>query len=449
MKTITMYATIFENSGLSKRTYETGLIPDDKRQEMNVVNLYPEKEYQTIEGFGGALTEAAGYTLARLSEENYQKIIDAYYGADGIGYTLGRIHMDSSDFSIDPYCAVQKADDPEFHDFSLERDGKYVQPMIRRINDALGKNVTLLLSPWSPPAFMKETGVRNGGGHLRKDCYQTYADYIAKYLQEYKKMGMPVSYMTVQNEPLAVQTWDSCEYTSEEEKEFLKEYLYPTLQEKGLGDVEIYIWDHNKERVYERACEIVDAETEKMVAGVAYHWYSGDHFDALQMVREDFPNLKLMRSEGCTEFVASGTSTEREVEHARKYAHDMIGDLNHGMNTWFDWNIVLDEIGGPNHVDNFCSAPVMCDTIKDTVEMKPSFHAIAHFSKYIKPGAVRIGSSSFSQELEMTAAKNPDGSCVVVMMNTSKETKVINLRVNGFYTKLQIWGNSICTAVIR
>ena len=281
-----MYSTILSKEGLKKQSYEIGLIPDTKEQEMFVVNLYPKKQYQTIEGFGAALTESAGYTLARMSEENYKKVVESYYGKDGIGYTLGRIHMDSCDFSIDNYCAVSNPDDPEFGDFSLERDAKYVQPLVKLCAKAAGKPLGMLLSPWSPPAFMKDTGVRNGGGHLKKECSQTYADYLVKYIKKYQKLGIPVQSMTVQNEPLAVQTWDSCEYTAEEEKVFLRDYLYPTLQKNNL-DVAIYIWDHNKERVYERACQIVDDTTKGMVAGVAYHWYSGDHFDTLQMVREE------------------------------------------------------------------------------------------------------------------------------------------------------------------
>ena len=391
MAKVTLHATIFGEDGIKTRDYETALIPDAKNQEMQVINLYPDKTYQKIEGFGAALTESAGYALSRMSKENQKKVVDAYYGKDGIGYTIGRVHMDSCDFSVGNYCAVENPDDPEFKDFNLERDAKYVQPLVKAVSKTLGKPVSLLLSPWSPPAFMKETGVRNGGGHLKKECYQDYANYIAKYITEYEKLGMPISWMTVQNEPLAVQTWDSCEYTAAEEKEFLRDYLYPTLKEKGLEHVKLYIWDHNKERTYERTRDIVDETTKDMIAGVAYHWYSGDHFDTLSMVKEDYPDLMLMHSEGCVELARYGA---------------------------------------------------------DTIEVKPMFHAIAHFSKYIKPGAVRIASSAYSPDLEITAAKNPDGTIVLVVMNTSEEDKLVNLRMSGTTTRLTFWGNSIATVLI-
>lgn len=449
MKKATMYTTILGSDGVRQEIYETSLVPDSKAQEMDVVNVYPRKRYQVIQGFGAALTESAGYTLARMSREKQKEIVESCYGRDGLGYTLGRIHMDSCDFSISNYCAVEDPGDASFGDFTLERDAKYVQPLIKMAEEALGQPVSLLLSPWSPPAFMKETGVRNGGGHLRRECYQAYADYVVKYITAYQKRGIQISCMTVQNEPLAVRTWDSCEYTAEEEKEFLRDYLYPALKENGLTHVKLYIWDHNKERVYERACEIVDETTRDMVAGVAYHWYSGDHFATLQMVREDFPELLLMRSEGCVEYALGAEHVPDDMRHARLYAHDLIGDLNHGMNSWLDWNLVLDEQGGPNHVGNFCNAPVMCDTTTDTVEVKPMFHAIGQFSKYIRPGAVRIGCSSFSPEVEVTAAQNPDGSVAVVILYTGQGRKMIHLRTEGMITRVVVPENSISTVVLE
>ena len=448
MSAVIQHITRFGGAEIEQERYETALIPDEKRQEMSVINLYPEKEYQEIEGFGGALTESSGYALAQMSEEKRKKIVGLYYGPDGIGYTIGRVHMDSCDFSVGNYCAVEKPDDPSFPDFSLERDAKYVQPLLRMAAEAAGKPVPLLLSPWSPPAFMKDTGVRNGGGHLKKDQYALYAKYIAKYITEYRKLGFDIACMTIQNEPLAVQTWDSCEFSPEEEKELLCDYLCPALQEAGLGDVGIYIWDHNKERVYERTRDIVDDKTAHMVEGCAFHWYTGDHFDTLQMVKEDYPDLKLIHSEGCVELLRKDVNYGNEREQALRYAHDMIGDLNAGMNRWYDWNIVLDEKGGPNHVGNFCAAPVHCNGADDSFTLSPTFFAIEHFTRYIKPGAKRIAKSSFSQEIEVTAAKNPDGSVAAVNMNTSENAEQVNLRMCGKTARISLPAKSIQTVVI-
>lgn len=446
MNRVSLHSAVFGDS-VRQKDYATGLIPDVKAVENQVVNLYPRKLYQSFEGFGAALTEAAGWTLSRMSGAKRREVLEACYGEGGLGYTLGRVSMDSCDFSLGPYCAVRQAD-AGFADFSLERDAKYVQPLLREVAQAAGKPPKLLMSPWSPPEFMKDTGARNGGGRLKKEWYQPYAEYIARYLLEYKKLGFPVAMLTVQNEPLAAQLWDSCEYSAGEEKDFLKNHLAPALQKNGLGDVELYIWDHNKERLYERVRGILDGETEKMVAGAAYHWYSGDHFEALQMVREDFPSLKLMHSEGCVELARNAGRTGTGAEHARRYAHDMIGDMNHGMNSWIDWNLALDENGGPNHVGNFCDAPIRCDTAADTVCYQPTFYAIAQFSRYIRPGAVRIGLSRCSPDLEATAFKNADGALAAVFLNPG-EGREVSLRTEGKTAKLPIPPRSVSTAVIR
>jgi glucosylceramidase len=443
-----MYTVVLPEAA-RQRIYETALIPEIKPIEMQVINLYPEKTYQTVEGFGGALTEAAGYALAQMGEQVRDQVLASYYGRDGIGYTMGRVSMDSCDFSLGHYCALDDPSDRAFASFSLERDEKYVEPMLQKVNDLTGHSLSLLLSPWSPPAHMKTTGVRNGGGHLRKECYQEYADYIVRYITEYRKRGIRITEMTVQNEPLAVQLWDSCEYSSEEEKDFLKNYLYPALQKNDLADLRLYIWDHNKEHAYERTRDIMDEETAKMVEGVAYHWYSGDHFDTLRMIREDYPQLKLMHSEGCVELSCeTGKGADRDVIHAVRYLHDMINDFNSGMNSWIDWNIALNAQGGPNHVDNFCDAPVICDAAAGTVSYKPMFYAIAQFSKYVKPGAVRIGCSKYTEDIEMTAFRNPDGCIAAVLLNRGP-VQTAEIRMHGQHARIVLQPDSVSTVLME
>ena len=447
MRQLTLEGITLEGSVQPCR-YTSALIPDDRNAELNVVNLYPGKRCQTIEGFGAALTEAAGYVLSRMSGEKRREVLDACYGPKGLSYTLGRVSIDSCDFSLGHYCAVTDPDDAAFKDFSLARDEQYVEPLLRAAEQAAGGPVPLLLSPWSPPAFMKDTGARNGGGHLKPEAYARYADYLATYLAAYRAKGFTVRALSVQNEPLAVQTWDSCQYTAAEEKTFLRDALWPALQAKGLGDVELYIWDHNKERVYERACEILDDTTAKMVAGVAFHWYSGDHFDTLRLTREDFPALKLMHSEGCVELTRWGAGAGSAIEQAWQYAHDMAGDFAAGMNSWIDWNLVLDPRGGPNHVGNFCGAPILCDADTDTVTYNPTYAAIGQFSRYVRPGAVRIGSSSFAASLEQVAFCNPDGSGAAVLLNRGP-ARQINLRMEGQTARVPLPAQSICTLTLR
>jgi glucosylceramidase len=427
--------------------YATALIPDEKEVELSVVNLYPRVHFQTVEGFGAALTEAAGYVLSRMSEAKRREVLDACYGPEGLRYTLGRVPIDSCDFSLSPYCAAVQKEGAAAAGVSLARDEQYIQPLIRAAQQAAGAPISLLLSPWSPPAWMKDTGARNGGGSLKTEEYARYAAYLADYLAAYRAKGFAVRAMTIQNEPLAVQTWDSCRYTAAQEKKFLQEALWPALQARGLGDVEIYIWDHNKERVYERACAVLDENTAKMVAGVAFHWYSGDHFDALRLTREQFPDLKLVHSEGCVELTRWGADAGSELEQAWQYAHDMAGDFAAGMNSWIDWNLVLDRQGGPYTVGNYCGAAIHCDPDTDTVCYKPVYAAIGQFSRYIRPGAVRIGSSCCAASLEQVAFRNPDGSIAAVLLNRGP-ARPINLRMEGNTACVPLPAQSICTLTL-
>ena len=416
--------------------------------EMKVVNIYPDIEYQEFEGFGGALTDASGYVYSCMSEENRKKIIDSYFGEEGNCYTLARTHIDSCDFSVEMYQAVNNADDTEFESFSVKRNDKYIIPLLDAANAKANKPLKIMFSPWSPPDFMKTTGERKKGGSLKKECRQAWAKYICKYINEYRGRGYNVDRITIQNEPLAVQTWDSCVYSSEEEKVFLRDFLYPELIASGLQDIEVNIWDHNKERMFERACDIIDDETDKMVQGIAFHWYSGDHFEAISLVREKFPDKKITFTEGCVEYYKFGENAS-QLANAQMYAHDIIGNINAGMNAFIDWNIILDEKGGPNHVGNFCDAPIMCNIVEDKIEKRLSFHYIGHFSKYIKPGAKRIAFTKYTDKLDITTLKNIDGSIICVLMNRTNEDINVMIRVKGESVKLNIPANTISTGIIK
>ncbi|MDP4162183.1 MAG: glycoside hydrolase family 30 beta sandwich domain-containing protein [Bacillota bacterium] len=430
-----------------KNTYESRKdFSNDRGVEMKVVNIYPEMEYQTFDGFGGAITEAAGYTFSLMSKDNQKRIVEAYFGSNGNRYNLVRTHLDSSDFSVSQYAALNDPEDTEFNSFSLERDEKYIIPLLKEAQQTSDKELSVMLSPWSPPAFMKTNGQRTEGGSLKPEYRQFWADYICHYIKQYRDKGFSVDMITIQNEPNATQTWDSCLYTSEQEKEFLRDYLYPALVANGLEDIEVCIWDHNKERMFERACEIIDEETDKMVQGVAFHWYTGEHFDAIRLVRERFPDKKLIFTEGCVEY--SRFSEAGQLENAQMYAYDIIGNINAGMNSFIDWNILLNKEGGPNHVSNFCDAPIMCDTENDIVQEKLSYSYIGHFSRYIEPGAKRIASTKYTDKLDIVSLKNPNGSIVIVLLNRSHEEVPVALRLEGQVTEFSVPASSIVTGVI-
>ncbi len=437
--------TIYEENELKTKSGNIRFEQDVNETENQLINLYPQMEYQTFHGFGGACTEAAGYSLSKLGEEKFDEVVKSYFSKEGMGYRFIRTHIDSCDFSLGNYSAVEEEQDTQFTSFSLERDARYVQPLLKKAL-SYGENIEIMLTPWSPPAFMKTNGTKNNGGKLKKEYYLAWAKYICKYIKEYKALGFPVTMISVQNEPKAVQTWDSCVFTAEEEKDLLQNYLKPELIRNGLEEIRIIIWDHNKERAFERANDMIDDNTKDMVNGIGFHWYSGDHFEALALIRDKYPDKEIIFTEGCVEYSRFGAADV--VANAEMYAHDIIGNLNAGMNTWIDWNIALDEKGGPNHVGNFCDAPVMCDTIAGEYEYKLSFHYIGQFSRNIKPGAKRIGFSRYTDKLEVTAFKNPDQSIAVVILNRTKEELPALLRINKTIAKIEVAAHSIVSGII-
>lgn len=442
MKLIT---TSYENNIRATEVKEYEVKVEERNVENNVVNLYPEIEYQTLIGFGGAITEAAGYAYSKLSKENQEKVLDRYFGNEGNSYHMIRTHIDSCDFSLSVYSAMTDPEDKEMKSFTLDRDEEYILPLLRAAQEKSGEPFDIMLSPWSPPAFMKTNGDKVHGGKLKPEYREYWAEYICRYIKEYEKKGLKVKRITIQNEPEAVQSWDSCIYTAEEEKEFLKDYLYPTFVKNGLSQVKINVWDHNKEILYSRAKTILDKETSPMVDGIAFHWYSGDHFEAINITKDAYPDKEMIFTEGCVEYSRFGTN---QLHNARMYAHDIIGNLNAGMTGFIDWNIYLDEKGGPNHVGNYCEAPIMIDTKKDTFEVKLSCDYIGHFSRYIKKGAKRIAFSRYTDELEMTAFKNLDDSIVLVIMNSTEKDLPVVIRIQGKLIEFNVTKNSIATALL-
>lgn len=398
----------------------------DNEAENEVVNLYPCVTYQSFVGFGGALTESAGYMYGKMSKQDREKLIKEYFGKADMKFRLIRIPIDSCDFSLGHYEAVSKYDDG-FVFFDLERVERNIFPMLDDIIREYGSCPEIMLTPWSPPAYMKTNGERDHGGRLRDDCRQVWADYICNYVCAFRKRGYNVKKISLQNEPKAVQPWDSCIFTTEEEREFLNVYMRKSIEKYGLDDLEIYIWDHNKERVYERACGIIDTETTDLVAGIAFHWYSGDHFESLGLIRERFPDKKLMLSEACIEF--SKYDSGNVLVNAQKYAHDIIGNLNNGMDIFLDWNMLLDEQGGPNHAANYCDAPYMYDEKDNRLIKRNIAGYLWHFSHFIEAGDVRIATSSYSADVETVAFKDAAGNLKVVLLNRTGESRAVKLRI--------------------
>jgi glucosylceramidase len=401
-------------------------------------------KYQEIMGFGGAFTESACYTLNKMSKENQDKLLNAYYDKEkGLAYNLGRIHMNSCDFSLGNYTYVDQYDE-ELKSFNIEREFKYVIPTIKRAEAIYGDKIELLISPWSPPAWMKTNNNMNQGGKLKPEYYQSWANYYTKFLEELKKVDIKFFGLTVQNEPAAKQTWDSCLYTKEEERDFVKDYLGPTISSSQFKDTKIFIWDHNRDIVVERAKAVLeDKEASKYVAGTAIHWYVSEEFENVGKVHDLFPDKQIIFSEGCIE----GGPKPFIYETGERYSRNIIGDFSNWCEAFLDWNITLDEIGGPNHVGNYCDAPILSDTLRDELIFNSSYYHIGHFSKHVKKGAHRIKTIIENDFVKQIAFKNLDGSIVLVILNESEKDYVIEIKTNQISKNIKSHKRSIMTVL--
>lgn len=382
---------------------------------LSAVVINPSQTYQSIVGFGGAFTESVANTLSRVSAAKRNQVLNDYFSPNGANYTLTRTHINSCDFSLGNYSYDDTPGDTALNNFSIQHDRAALIPLIKDAMAVPGAGFQIMASPWSPPAWMKASGQMNGGGALLPQYYGVWAHYLSKYIKAYAQEGIPIEYLTVQNEPENPPVWEGCVYTAAQERDFVKNNLGPRFAADNI-QTKIVIFDHNKDHILNWANTILgDAAAAQYVWGTGFHWYSGDQFENVAAVHNQFPSKHLLHTEGCQE----GGPHLNEYGPAERYGHDIIGDLNNWAEGWIDWNLALDETGGPNHVGNLCSAPIMANTLNNTIIYNPSYFYMAHFSKYIRPQAVRIASTTDNANIEATAFKNTDGKIVVVVMNRS------------------------------
>jgi glucosylceramidase len=411
----------------------------------------PTKKAQTIIGIGGALTDASAETFAKLPAVRQREFLEAQFDPDkGVGYTIGRTHIHSCDFSSASYTYVTEGD-KALNSFSVSHDKQFRIPFTKQALAAARGKLTLFASPWSPPAFMKTNNDMLHGGKLKREMYQSWANYYTKFVKAYEKEGIPIWGITIQNEPMATQTWESCIYTAEEERDFLKNFLGPTMKREGLGSKKIIAWDHNRDLIFQRVSTILDdPKAAQYVWGIGYHWYepwSGGTmmFDNVRLVRETYPDKKLLFTEGTVDtFKPDDIHNWRLGEY---YGRSMINDFNDGAVGWTDWNVLLDEQGGPNHVGNYCFAPVHANTKTSELIYTNSYYYIGHFSKFVRPGARKIASSPSRSALLSTAFTNSNGKTSVIVMNPTDQKIAYFLWIAGNAAEVNSLPHSIQTLV--
>jgi glucosylceramidase len=409
--------------------------------------LDPAEKFQEMSGFGGALTESSAWVLAQLPAEKRLEIIRRYYDPqEGIGYTLARTHINSCDFSLNLWALDETPGDYDLLNFTLAPMRRWLLPLIHDAQTVAGADrFKLLASPWSPPAWMKTNNRMDDGGSLRREYAAAWAQYFVKFCQAMdREEKIPVWALTVQNEPEAKQTWESCLYKPEQERDFVRNHLGPALAQAGLSGVKLIGWDHNRDRIEARADAMLgDPESAKYLWGLGVHWYVSDDYAASARVHAKFPDKAVLFTEGCVE---SGKLVG-QWQNGERYARNMIGDFRHWVCGFIDWNIVLDQRGGPNHVGNFCDAPVIVNIETKQVSYGSSFYYIAQFSRFVQPGAHRIASRGGPEALQSVAFANPDGSLVSVVLNETDAPVNFALTAGGEALTCAIPAHAIQTYV--
>lgn len=450
-KSVKVYTTA-ENTGL-RLTLSDSIKFEKAEQPLETelsVFVNPDKSFQEYMGIGGAITDASAEVFAKLSTKNQEELLEAYYGKTGIHYNIIRTNIASCDFSSESYSYIEEGDE-SLNTFTIDRDKKFRIPFIKRASSIIGADMIFYASPWSPPAFMKTNADRLNGGKLKPEYYQQWADYFVKFIKAYEKEGLPIWGVTIQNEPMATQIWESCIYSAEEERDFLKNNLGPTFEKEGLKDKKIVVWDHNRDLMSHRANVIFeDPEASKYAWGIGFHWYETwtgalPKYDNLTNINESFPSKKILFTEGCQE--KFDPAFYQRWSHAERYGDSMINDFNNGTVGWTDWNILLDENGGPNHVGNFCFAPIHADTRTNELIYTPSYYYIGHFSKFIQPKAKRISTTTSRNMLESTSFMNVNRELVTIVMNSTEKSIAYKLYVGDNAIKVNIPAHAIQTLV--
>jgi glucosylceramidase len=264
-----------------------------------------------------------------------------------------------------------------------------------------------------------------------------------RFIRAYEAEEVPIWAVMVQNEPMAEQRWDSCLCSADEERDFVRDHLGPALHEAGLGHVKIIIGDHTRDLMVERARVVYsDADAARYVWGTGFHWYGEERFDQVQQVHDAWPDKHLLFTEGCQE----GGPHLGSWAVGERYARNIFNDLNRWTVGWIDWNLLLDERGGPNHVGNYCSAPIMADTARGALMHQSAYWVLGHFSRFIRPGAPRVLCVS-ALEIDATALINPAASAVVVAANRHDRSLGYALRIDGQAWRFELPPRSMATFV--
>ena len=499
--------------------------------EGTVIRIDPEIKKQTIDGIGSSFTESSAFVLAHLDPAERMKVMRMIFGEEGANFSLTRTHIGACDFSVNgKYSYLDEAGDTGLKSFSLApdkegfslseypgiKDENYdLLPMIMEAKEIKNlqkdSELRIVASAWTAPSWMKDIGdwyikgapennYQGTGGSLKKQYEETYADYLIRYLDEYRSEGIEIWGITPVNEPHGNNgQWESMNFTPETQNEFIKKYLGPKLKSGGNYDVRLLIYDQNRDGLKDWTDVILsDTVTSQYVYGSAVHWYESTfrvYEDVFEKVNSKFPDKKIIHTEGCIDDLGKPapqgiTDPERYTEKdwfdndsfwwnenatdwaytatwagvksedhpvytpVHRYARNIIVSIDHWLTGWIDWNVVLDHKGGPNHAGNFCGAPIMINTESGQIFYTPVYYVLSQFSRTIRPGDIAVQTSKTldgqgEDDLHTCATVNSENVLSVQLLNTTKNEISYRLQIKEQFAELKIAANSVQTVRVQ
>lgn len=392
-------------------------------------------------GMGGAITEATAYNYSKLNPQKQEAFLAAYYDKNGLDYRWGRVSIGSNDFCLKPYEYTKRVN---LSDFSIEHDRRWVLPMLQKI--LRQKELKIIASPWSPPSRMKLTYMQRFGGILKPWRYGSYARYIRKWLEAYAAEGVKVNYLTPQNEPHAIQKWESCLYTCRTQRKLAYKYLATELSDL---DVQLLLWDHNKKNLSKVADRLLNGSyvTEyghmKKIAGLCYHWYYGTYPDEMWKVRQKYPDIMILSSEMCCGFSAPYDEQDW-IGAARLYYYELFSDINNGASAWVDWNMLLSWQGGPSYCKNYVKSPIILNEAEDDFILTPIYQALKKFAQLFPAGSEVLRCEYDSKDIVAVARKTKTG-CKIVLANLTDQEQEVILANESETTNVSLRAAEICS----
>ncbi|MFI2742798.1 glycoside hydrolase family 30 beta sandwich domain-containing protein [Zhouia sp. PK063] len=440
-----VYTTTLDKSELLQKS-EVNVIKREALSDtaQNIIQIDTSKTYQTMDGFGYTLTGGSTLHINNMSAKAKHELLEEFFGKgdSSIHVSYLRVSIAASDLNAAPFSyddLPEGETDADLKHFSLAKDTINFIPVLKEIVK-INPDIQILGSPWSAPKWMKDNNDTRGGS-LLPAFYQSYANYFVKYIKAMKAEGITINAVTVQNEPLHPGNNPSMLMLPEQQKVFVRDYLGPTFEKEEVN-TKIIIYDHNADRPDYPMSILADSLAAKYIDGSAFHLYGGS-IDALSQVHEAYPNKNLYFTE---QWVGAPGDFAKEMAWHTKNL--IIGATRNWCKTVLEWNLAADENQQPHTDRGGCDRCLGAVTIAgDKVTREPAYYIIAQASKFIQPNAVRVA-TNIPDEIPNVAFKNTNGSYVVIIQNTTNQTKNINVSLNEKVAQLQLKANAIATLIL-